>query len=100
MRTPWRPSSASPTGSIDPGRRAAAARSSPLSRRRKYPLRRLRAVALLPHGSIPPDLRKTLSSRDDTVKEIVAANAAFYDAFVNRDLAAMESLWAEQAAIA
>jgi ketosteroid isomerase-like protein len=44
--------------------------------------------------------RLTLNSRADTVKAVVAANAAFYDAFVNRDLAAMDRLWAEQAAVA
>lgn len=41
-----------------------------------------------------------LTSRDDTVKAVIAANASFYDAFVRRDLAAMERLWAEEAPVA
>jgi ketosteroid isomerase-like protein len=41
-----------------------------------------------------------LTSRDDTVKAVIAANAAFYDAFVRRDMAAMDRMWAEEAEVA
>lgn len=35
-----------------------------------------------------------------TESEVVAANEAFYQAFARRDLAAMDSLWAEHAPVA
>ncbi len=48
-----------------------------------------------PHCIWPP-----LTARNDRVRGAIAANAAFYDAFANRDLAAMERLWAEVAPVA
>jgi ketosteroid isomerase-like protein len=36
----------------------------------------------------------------DEAREVLAANAAFYDAFTRRDAAAMDSLWARTAPVA
>ena len=51
------------------------------------------------HGA-DPCIRPILTARDERLRAAIAANAAFYDAFANRDLAAMERLWAETAPVA